>query len=388
MANANLTMGVTGIDKTGAAFNSVKMRARATGASIRAALGGALAAAGAYLSLRSIGGAIGQLGQLSDFAMKAGTSVEFLTKATTAFQVAGLNVSAESLVKAMQYMQKNTGKQGEGGFFELTKQIAAIPDAAQRAQAAVQVFGRSGLELLPLVNNGQAAIEKFQKLQSIMSGVSTAAANAGDAANDALTIFGKGAQAIMLKAVGKICALWGDEFPGGVRAGALNAINWLETFFRKAYAYINKYSAYLGALGGLVADFFTQGPEQAWKVYEGTINAATADFDNTIKAAEESRARYVDTLKEMSVDDLANPFGKAGGVAAAGESFGAAAAKRISNALIAGGSNQANKLAILGPQYQNETKKQTSLLEKIAKNTEKTAENTEEGGDNLAATDL
>ena len=105
MANANLTMGVTGIDKTGAAFNSIKMRARATGASIRAALGGALAAAGAYLSLRSVAGAVNQLGQLSDLAMKAGMSVEFLTKATTAFQVAGLNVSAESLVKAMQFMQ-------------------------------------------------------------------------------------------------------------------------------------------------------------------------------------------------------------------------------------------------------------------------------------------
>ena len=388
MANANLTMGVTGIDKTGAAFNSIKMRARATGASIRAALGGALAAAGAYLSLRSIGGAIGQLGQLSDLAMKAGMSVEFLTKATTAFQVAGLNVSAESLVKAMQFMQKNTGKQGEGAFFDIAKQIAAIPDAAQRAQAAVQVFGRSGLELLPLVNNGEAAIEKFQKLQSIMPGVSDAAATAGDAANDALTIFGKGAQAIMLKAVGKICALWGDEFPGGVRAGALNAINWLETFFKKAYAYINKYSAYLGALGGLVADFFTQGPEQAWKVYTGTIDAATADFENKIKAADESREKYKATLSEMSVDDLANPFGSARGASAAGEAFGTAAAKRISNALILGNSNQANRLAILGPQYQNETKKQTSLLEKIAKNTEKTAENTEEGGEQLAATDL
>ena len=104
MADANLTMGLKGADKTAAAFNSVKARAKATGAQIRSIMGGALAAAGAYLSLRSIGGAIGQLGQLSDLAMKAGMSVEFLTKATTAFQVAGLNVSAESLVKAMQYM--------------------------------------------------------------------------------------------------------------------------------------------------------------------------------------------------------------------------------------------------------------------------------------------
>lgn len=389
MSSSTHNIKIKGVDATGGAFASVSARAKATGASIRAALGGALAAAGAYLSLRAVGGAVQTLGAMSDAAMKAGTSVDFLTKAVTAFQVAGLNVSQEGLVKAMQFMQKNTGKQGEGAFFELTKQIAAIPDAADRAKAAVAVFGRSGMELLPLVNNGEAAIEKFQKLQSIMPGVSQAAADAGDAAADALTIFGKGAQAIMLKAVGKICALWGDEFPGGVRAGALNAINWLETFFKKAYAYINKYGAYLGALGGLVADFFTQGPEQAWKVYEGTIDAAQRDFSNTIKAADESRQKYVDTLKEMSVDDLANPFGQAGGAAAAGESFGAAAAKRISNSLIAGGSNQANKLAILGPQYQNEQRKQTGLLEKIAKNTEKTAENTEDGGtSSYASTDL
>ena len=76
------------------------------------------------------------------------------------------------------------------------------------------------------------------------------------------------------------------------------------------------------------------------------------------------------------------------GAAIAGEAFGAAAAKRISNALILGGSNQANKLAILGPQYQNEQRKTNEWLAKIAKNTEKTAENTEEGGESYAPTDL
>ena len=381
-------MGVTGIDKTGAAFNSVKMRAKATGASIRAALGGALAAAGAYLSLRAVGGAVNTLGAMSDAAMKAGTSVEFLTKSVTAFQVAGLNISQEGFVKALQYMQKNTGKQGEGAFFEITKQIAAIPDAAERAKAAVQVFGRSGLEMLPLVNNGQMAIEKFQKLVNIMPGVSSAAAQAGDAASDALTIFGKGAQTIGLKVVGKLCDLFGQHFPGGVRAGALNAINWLETFFKKAYAYIAKYSTQILSLGALLGDVFTKGPAEAWKLYTSTIEAADSDFEKRISAANASREKYVADLKELNVDDLANALGNKRNMELAGESFGAAAAKRISNALIVGGSNQANKLAILGPQYQNETKKQTSLLEKIAKNTEKTAENTEEGGDNLAATDL
>lgn len=391
MSNSTHNLKLKGIDATGGAFASVGAKAKATGASIRAALGGALAAAGAYLSLRSVAGAVNQLGQLSDLAMKAGMSVEFLTKATTAFQVAGLNVSAESLVKAMQFMQKNTGKQGEGAFFEVAKQIAAIPDASERAKAAVQVFGRSGLELLPLVNNGEAAIEKFQKLQSIMPGVSTAAANAGDAANDALTIFGKGAQAIMLKAVGKICALWGDEFPGGVRAGALNAINAVEWFCKKAYALATKWGAKIGnafnAIWNWAANGYTW--EQAWSEFGEVNEILNNQMDSQLKAIDKARDDYKKTLSEMSADDLANALNpNKGGAVAAGEAFGTAAAKRISNALILGNSNQANRLAILGPQYQNETKKQTSLLEKIAKNTEKTAENTEEGGESYAPTDL
>ena len=51
---------------------------------------------------------------------------------------------------------------------------------------------------------------------------------------------------------------------------------------------------------------------------------------------------------------------------------------KISNDLVMGGSNAALKMQILGPTYQSEQKKQTSLLEKIAANTEKTADNTEE----------
>ena len=55
----------------------------------------------------------------------------------------------------------------------------------------------------------------------------------------------------------------------------------------------------------------------------------------------------------------------------------AQAAKRspvIRNTLILAGSIDERRLLAFGPQYQNETKKQTGILEKIAKNTEKTAD--------------
>ena len=390
MSQSSHQIAIKGVDQTAGAFASVKGRAKAASASIRAAIGGALAAAGAYLSVRAFSSSVKELGALSDQAMKAGTSVEFLTKTATAFKVAGLNVSTESMVKALQFMQKNTGKQGEGAFYGVVKDLAAIPDAAQRAQETVKIFGRSGMELLPLVNNGEEAIQKFQTLAELIPGVSTAAAQAGDAAADALTIFGKGAHNLMLRVVGDIVGMWSEDFPGGVRAGALNAVNWLETFFRKAKAYIAKFGTYLMSLGALVGDIFTEGPQQAWKIYEGTITAADADFTKRIEAADKSREEYVAKLRAVNADDLANAFGGKGGTAPAmkeaGEALGKAAATRISNQLMLGGSNETRKMAILGPQLQNEQKKTNELLEKVVKNTEKTAENTD--GEDAKVTDL
>jgi hypothetical protein len=378
-------MGVKGIDKTGAAFTSIRNRAKATGASIRSIMGGAIAAAGAYLSLRSIKSGIDELGKLSDMAMKSGTSVEFLTKATTAFQVAGLDVSAESLVKAMQLMQKNTGKQGEGAFFDIAKQIAAIPDASDRAKAAVQVFGRSGMELLPLVNNGQEAINKFRDLAYLMPHVSSTAADAGDAAADALTIFGKGAQVIGLKVVGKLCELFGQDFPGGVRAGALNAINALEAFAKRTKAIFVSVGKNIGASMNWWADLFTQGKDFADSQFAKNVNASEKEFVDTMMAIDKQREEYKAVLKTKSVDDLANAFGGRRELEISGESFGAAAAKRISNTLMLGGSSSAQRLALLGPEYQNESKKQTSLLKEIAANTKKAADSE---GDTLTVTDL
>ena len=56
----------------------------------------------------------------------------------------------------------------------------------------------------------------------------------------------------------------------------------------------------------------------------------------------------------------------------------AKAVNQIRNSLVMANTAQAATLAALGPSMQNETKKQTGYLAKIAKNTEKTADNTED----------
>lgn len=391
MSNSTHQVAIKGVDQTGAAFQSVSARAKATGAQIRSIMGGAIAAAGAYLSLRSVKGGIDELGNLSDQAMKAGTSVEFLTKTATAFQIAGLNIGTDQLVKSMQYLEKATGKTGEGAFYDAIESLSKIEDPAKRGAEATRLFGRSALELQPLINGGEEVAQKFRTLSELMPGVGTAAANAGDAAADSLKILGTGAHNLFLKVVGNIIGMWSEDFPGGIRAGALNAVNWLETFAKKAKAVIALVGAKIGALGGLIYDAFTIGPSEALEVFRGTLDAADADFQQRMAAADQRRADYVAKLREVNVDDLANAFGKRTSAAPLANEIGTTAAKaahRVTNQLMKSGSSAANRLAMLGPQYQNETKKQTDLLRKIAQNTEKTADNTDDIGENYTATDL
>ena len=104
MSKSSHQIAVTGVDQTAKTFQSIQARAIATGRRISSVMGGAIAAAGAYLSFRSIKSGIDELGSLSDMAMKAGTSVEVLTKTSTAFQVAGLNIGTGQLVRSMQYL--------------------------------------------------------------------------------------------------------------------------------------------------------------------------------------------------------------------------------------------------------------------------------------------
>ena len=367
MSQSTHQIAIKGKDETASAFKSVQNRAKATSSAISSIMGGAMAAAGAFLGYRAISGTVQELGKLSDLAMKSGTSVNFLTSAATAFQVAGLDISVESLARSFQYLQKNTGKNGEGGFYEVVRSIAAIEDPIQRNAELIKNFGRAGLELQPLVNGGQEVIDKFETLRSVIPGVSDAAAQAGDEIADAQTLLGKGVQSLWQKVVGKIFSLWAEDFPGGVRAGALNAVNWVETFTKKAYAFVAKWGARVSALVAWVWDVFDVGLQQANANLRDTVALANREYDVRIADADRRREDYKAKLSTLDVNDLANVFGKRG-AAQIGEEVGEAAARsmrRVNNQLIMGESNAARRLSILGPDYQNEQKKQTKTLESI-----------------------
>lgn len=392
MSQSTHNIAIKGKDQTATAFQSIQARAIAAGNRIRKVIGGALAAAGAYLSFRSIVNGINELGSLSDMAAKAGVSVDALTRSATAFQVAGLNLPVETLAKSFQYLQKNTGKGGLDNFYGVLDAIRKIEDPAKRGAELVKNFGRAGTELMPLIDGGNEAIEKIKTLTSLMPGVSQAAADAGDAAADSLTVCGKGAQSLFLRAIGKIIGYWSDDFPGGVRAGALNAVNYVEWFLQRTWAKLTHWGTKAGLLFEQIGNMMFNGYsyEQAREELDRLMGIVDTEFEGKLADIDKAREDYKSKLAEMEVDDLANIFGdntkKDREENKATEP--AQTKPRVNNELILGESYKAMRLTMLGPET-TELKKQTSLLQKIESNTKKTAEEVADyEGETYAETDV
>ena len=395
---------IRGVDKSAGAFGSIKNRAAATSAQIRSMVGGALGALGAYFTFRSIKGGIDELGHLSDIAQKTNTNVGELTQTAAALSALGIqNMGVDQLGKAFDYMAKTTGRSGMEGFYKTIDELGKIPDVTKRSQAAMQVFGRSGMEFAPLLNAADSTVDALQTVIAAMPKVPQSAADAGDAMSDAMGFAANQVKSIWLQGLASICGWFDNEYTGGVREASLKAGNYMEyyaklavtkclTWYRKVQEYLKRYGEYWGTFigtkmgGGSWTEAF-QNAENAWQ-------QALKEYDDVSKELEEKEQERTERFKRnfeeraIAIQKFQGAYEKAAVTLDRRKERDAAQAgmevsrqTRISNDLILGGSNAATRLQILGPTLQSETKKQTAILEKIAANTEKTADNTEEKAD-------
>lgn len=394
---------IRGVDKSTGAFGSIKNRAAATSAQIRSMVGGAIAAAGAYLSFRAIKGGIDELGHLSDIAQKTNTNVGELTQTAAALSALGIqNMGVDQLGKAFDYMAKTTGRSGMEGFYKTIDELGKIPDVTKRSQAAMQVFGRSGMEFAPLLNAADSTVDALQTVIAAMPKVPQSAADAGDAMSDAMGFAANQVKSIWLQGLASICGWFDNEYTGGVREASLKAGNYMEyyaklavtkclTWYRKVQEYLKRYGEYWGTFigtkmgGGSWTEAF-QNAENAWQ-------QALKEYDDVSKELEEKEQERTERFKRnfeeraIAIQKFQGAYEKAAVTLDrrkerdAAQGLEVSRQTRISNDLIMGGSNAATRLQILGPTLQSETKKQTAILERIAANTEKTADNTEEKAD-------
>jgi len=396
---------VRGVDKSGGAFKSIKGRAATTSAQIRSMVGGAISALGAYMGFRAIKGGIDELGHLSDIAQKTSTNVGELTQTVAAMSALGIqNMGVDQLGKAFDYMAKTTGRTGMAGFYQTIDELGKIPDAAKRGQAAMQIFGRSGMEFMPLINAADESVNALRTVVAAMPKVPQSAAKAADGASDAMGFAANQVKSIWLQGLGFLANKLNNDYTGDVRTAALTAGNYLEYYTKVAVAkciswvqkFKNAWRAIGQAAGALVGGAWekTFGTGGSWSdVWKGTVDAWNqglqeySDAAKEIDKIEDARtARFLKNYEDKKIaikhfaeayDAAAISIGKRNELDGAKE-LDVGKQTRISNDLILGGSNAATRLQLIGPTLQSEQKRTNELLEKVVENTAKTADNTEE----------
>ncbi|MFN3297695.1 phage tail protein [Caldimonas sp.] len=215
MANNRAQILIRAVDETRGAFDSVK---RGLGGLADAAksVNGLLAGLGVALSAAGLGAmvksALESADALNKLSQRVGITVESLSTLVPAAELSGVSAQTfetglKKLATAM--LEAATGSEESARRFEalgvafqdqdgrlratdavlldLAERFAAMPDGAQKSALAVELFGKSGAELIPFLNQGRegiAALTGEMEALGVQIGGETAAQ--AEAFNDAL----------------------------------------------------------------------------------------------------------------------------------------------------------------------------------------------------------
>lgn len=237
-----LRLAENSVRKFGASVSHIGARMMAAGAAILAPLGLAVreyAKAGGALKEMSdrTGVAVESLSELKYVASQTGASMQDLEKGIRLSQkVLGSSTGATALAKLGIDAAKLKALSPEDQFMALAEYIGKIPDQADRAAAAMQLFGRGGAALLPMLNEGREGISRLrEEARRLGQTMSTADAIAADKLDDSLSRV----QQQVLRLVGSI---------GGSLAPELERFGkWFSTAIPRIRAFVDEHRGWIVA---------------------------------------------------------------------------------------------------------------------------------------------
>lgn len=151
--------------------------------------------------------AIDTADDLNDMSQRTGVAVESLSRFGQAAADSGSSI--EGVAKGMGQLAKRitdpgsaasealkgigiatTDAQGkvrglDAVMLDIADKFAKMPDGAEKSALAMQLFGKSGVELIPMLNSGREALQKYQAT------ISGDMAKSADEFNDALNAIGR-----------------------------------------------------------------------------------------------------------------------------------------------------------------------------------------------------
>lgn len=281
MNATQVALNVKGVNRTGKVFAQIASSAAKVGKT--AALFGAAAFSGAAVAIAATAK---QLGHLSDVAMQAGMSAKELTQLSSAMGVLGIkSQTPEMLAMAFQRMAKSIGETGVGGFKKAIAAIAEMETVEERSAAAMAVFGKSGLDFMPLIEAAaKDGVGALEEVISSMPMISNEAANAGDAVADAMQIATDGTKALWSEAIGSICEWFDGQFVGGIREAAMRLNAYLEfyvkLFWRSCLATFENIGKAWGALSADWGNTFKAAINVCWDAMKAWVNFVWEQIKN------------------------------------------------------------------------------------------------------------
>lgn len=209
MATQALTiqLRLSGLTRVTAGLGQLGGAARSAVAGVSAAVAGigaiATAVAGSAVT-RVIADSVERMDKLSKAAQKVGASAEDLSALGYAAKLNDLEL--ENLQEGLKRLNDWYGRTGQsiGSFQEALLQQADLfsrmQDGPEKAALAVERFGKSGMDMIPFLNQGRAGIAKLtEEAKRLGVVVSTEDAQAAEKLNDQLTSLKSAAEGLANK---------------------------------------------------------------------------------------------------------------------------------------------------------------------------------------------
>jgi hypothetical protein len=256
--------------------------------------------------------------QLNDFAQRTGIGVESLQGYSLAAKLAG--VDTEQFGTAVQKLAVNIGKATPGDaldkslrainlsvgelrslapeqqFSAIGNAISTLPTVADRAAAAVEIFGKQGAALAPLFREGADSIEELQaRAQRLGLIVDEAQVNNVASMNDAFDLVAATVQGITGQVIGNLAPAVTDvtnqflrfveEFAGIDGQGGTGIANAItDTLLRGAEYFAGIFDEYVEYFGGFTGALNTAG--EAFNQITGVLEVLSGVFKSIFNTFE------------------------------------------------------------------------------------------------------
>lgn len=177
MADNSTRIVITAEDRASAALGAVKTSLGAVGTAAGAllpqlgALGGAATAGGLAAMVK---GTIDAADTLNDLSQRIGIGIKDLAGWTLAANQSGTSI--ESVAKGVKglsvYMVEHgeklraagiTATDANGALIQLADLFKAMPDGVAKTALAVQLFGKAGMDMIPMLNQGSVGLAEAQE---------------------------------------------------------------------------------------------------------------------------------------------------------------------------------------------------------------------------------